>query len=668
MAVEGLERRWGLEGSQYSDGLAGRAMESSHLSSYPECMNGSARVLGRLLVTAGAVGEQELAAALDEQRSTHERLGEVLVRRGVDPDAVARALAAQLRLPYAERPLTPERSALVLVDQSLALRSRVLPLAVRERRLRVAMADPLDAAAVDDLQFQTGRRIEPVVAVPGAVDEALAAAYGAEAVQALLTRLPASARAAGQEEAAADVAEVSALRRASEAPPIVALVDLVLARAVAARASDVHVEPVGACLRVRARVDGVLRELLELPEHAAAAVVSRIKIMAGLDIAVKRRPQDGRCGVRVEGRELGLRVSTLPSTGGEKVVLRLLDSGNAGMSLDNLGLPPSTRARLDRLLGRGHGVLLVTGPTGSGKTTMLYTALGALDRERRNIVTLEDPIEYQLPGLTQVQVHERAGLTFAVALRAVLRQDPDVVMIGEMRDRETVEIGMAAALTGHLVLSTLHTNDAPGAVARLVEMGAAPYLIAGGLIGVLAQRLARRLCTHCRAPYEADPDQLRELGLPAQPVRLHAARGCKRCDGEGYRGRIGIFELLVVDTRIRELLLMRADAGALRAAARTAGMEPLGHDAWEKVRAGVTTLDEVRPLLTLISDEAPVCPGCGGAIRRDFVACPACGHILRKRCQCGTVFDEGWQFCVACGASADDAPPGNHPGTERVSD
>ncbi|HEX6939834.1 MAG TPA: ATPase, T2SS/T4P/T4SS family [Longimicrobiales bacterium] len=636
-------------------------------------MSGPPRVLGRLLVAAGAIAESQLDAALEEQRRTRERLGEVLVRRGVDPEHVARALAAQLRLPYAEPPLVPEPAALECVDRELALRHRVVPLSLAERGLRLATADPLDGTALDDLRFQTGRRIEPVVATAAAVDQALTAAYGPAAVEALLARLPgaitARPRGAGivgeasapygaggaAESLTAAGDEVTALRRASEAPPVIALVDLVLARAIAARASDIHIEPAGGQLRVRARVDGVLRPLLELPAHTGLAVVSRLKIMAGLDIAVKRLPQDGRTAARVDGRELGLRVSTLPANEGEKVVLRLLDGGDTGHDLDELGFDPTTRERLAGLLGRGHGVILVTGPTGSGKTTTLYAALASLDRERRNVITLEDPIEYRLPGLTQVQVHRRAGLTFATALRAVLRQDPDVIMVGEMRDRETAEVGMAAALTGHLVLSTLHTNDAPGAVARLVEMGTPRYLVAGALIGVLAQRLARRLCTHCREPREAAGDELRRLGLPGRPTTVYDARGCTRCDGTGYHGRVGIFELLVVDARIRRLVLRRAPADAIRDAARAGGMTPLGGDAWNKVRAGLTSLDEVRPLLSLLADEAPVCPGCGASIRHDFLVCPGCGLTLRSRCACGTPLEDGWRHCPVCAAAANGA-------------
>ncbi len=616
------------------------------------------RALGRMLLDAGAISPEELEHALDLQRREGRRLGELLVRGGLDPERVARALAVQLGLAYAPPPLRPGADALRLVGRPLAVRLRALPLALADRALRVAMADPLDIAAVDDLQFQTGRRVQPVVATGAAVERGIVAAYGGDAVRALVSRLPGKAAPpGGTAPPAAPADEKGAeLRRAAEAPPIIALVELILARAVTARASDIHIEPAAGRMRVRVRVDGVLREILDLPASAAAAVVSRLKVMAGLDISVKRRPQDGRAAIAVEGRDLALRMSTLPSRHGEKVVLRLLDPRNSGRPLDALDLEPADRRRLDALLGRGHGVLLVTGPTGSGKTTTLYAALAALDRARRNIITLEDPIEYQLEGITQVQVHRRAGLGFAAALRAVLRQDPDVIMVGEMRDRATVQVGLAAALTGHLVLSTLHTNDAPGAVTRLLEMKAPAYLVAGALIGVVAQRLVRRLCPHCRAPRDAAPAELAALGLPSRPARLFEPAGCPRCDGTGFAGRVGIFEVLVVDARVRELILRRAPADAVREAARAAGSQSLALDAWRKLGRGLTSLGEVAPFLALLADEAPLCPRCAAPVRAAYNACPRCAHTLRHRCRCGAALDPAWRCCPACAAPLPDAP------------
>jgi type IV pilus assembly protein PilB len=601
--------------------------------------------IGQILLGLGVIDEGELEAALAEQRRTGERLGVVLCRRGVDAEQVARALARQLRLQHAAAPLQPTAAALRLLDGTLAARLRAVPLALTDRGLRVAMADPLDMAATDDLRFRTGRRIEAVVATPAAVEAALVAAYHATAMDTVLTKLPLATTTTGP---ALPAEAVDDLRRASEAPPVVALVDLVLARAVQQRASDLHFEPIGGNLRVRARIDGVLRELMPLPPQSRGAIVSRLKVMAGLDISVKRRPQDGRGAVRVQDRELALRVSTLPTHTGEKVVLRLLDSSDAAQRLDHLGMSPPLHAEFRRLIARPHGVLLVTGPTGSGKTTTLYAALAALDRERNNVVTLEDPVEYRLAGLTQIQVHRKAGLGFAAALRAVLRQDPDVVMLGELRDRETVEIALAAALTGHLVLSTLHTNDAASAPARLYEMGAPPYLVAGGLIGVLAQRLARRLCGHCRAQRIMRAAQLAAFGVPARDTQLFVPVGCDRCDGTGYRGRIGIFELLTVSQSIRQRILRRASPDSLRAHAQSEGLVLMGADAWTKVRAGLTTLAEVAPLLITAADAGAVCPHCGSITRAPFAACVHCGARLRDRCRCGRTLERDWRFCPAC--------------------
>jgi type IV pilus assembly protein PilB len=607
--------------------------------------------LGQMLLAQGTITTALLDTALAEQRRTGERLGVLLVRRGADAEHIARVLARQLRLPYAAAPLQSDPAALRLIDRDLATRLRVVPLSVSERALRVAMADPLDLDATEDLRFRTRMRIEPCVASVAAVEAALVAAYSANAVSDALTKLPSAGV-----EAARDISPemVDTLRRASEAPPVMALVDLMLAQAVQQRASDLHIEPTGTTVRVRARVDGVLRELMVLPPHSRGAVVSRIKIMAGLDISVKRRPQDGRSATRVQGRELALRVSTLPTHAGEKVVVRLLDAANAGQCIDQLGMGAVLETQFTRLLGRSHGVLLVTGPTGSGKTTTLYAALAALDRERRNLITLEDPVEYRLPGLTQVQVHRKAGLGFAAALRAVLRQDPDVIMVGELRDRETVEIALAAALTGHLVLSTLHTNDAASAPARLHEMGAPAYLVAAGLIGVLAQRLARRLCVHCRAQRTARAGELAVPGLRHRDVQVFAPVGCVRCDGTGYRGRVGIYELLVVSSRMRERIVRRAPAAALAEIARSEGFTTLGHDAWDKVRAGLTSIQEVAPLLALAEVDRAPCPQCAAPTRAAYSACPACGVRLRRRCTCGAVMDPAWQYCAACGTKTRD--------------
>ena len=524
----------------------------------------SSRVIGQLLLAAQHITDEQLAAALREQRTTRERLGDILVKQGVAPRCIAQALACQLRLAYMDPPLQPESAAIQLVDRATAERLRIIPLTVREKHLRVAMVDPLDMAAVDDLQFRTGKRVEPVVAEPAAVESALASYE--PALSALLERIPIRAQSIDSDDE---------LRRASEAPPVVAVVDHILNSAVRVGASDIHIEPAADAVMVRGRVDGALRELLTLPRHTLPAIVSRIKVMAALDISIKRRPQDGRTTFRTAGRETHARVSTLPANGAEKVVLRLLDGMQRFAGLSELGMSETTLHHVRRMLGHPHGVILVTGPTGSGKSTTLYAALCELDRHTRNIITLEDPVEYKLKGITQVQVDRRAGLSFPRVLRAVLRQDPDVIMVGEMRDRETVEVALAAAMTGHLVLSTLHTNDAPSAITRLLDMGAQPYLIAATVIGVVAQRLVRRTCRSC------------------------GGTGCGDCAGAGYRGRIGIYEAMPVGAALRTLIARRATADQLRNLARSNGMESLADDAGAKVATALTTPTEAAPLLTL---------------------------------------------------------------------
>ena len=530
-------------------------------------------VLGAMLQSAGCITADMVAQAVEEQRTTGERIGAVLVRLGADPEDVARTLALQVRMRYMGPPLRVDPAAVALVNASLARRLRALPVRCDERAVTVALTDPLDVAVLDDLRFRLGRRVEPVVVSPATLEQAIQNAYDDGAVRDLARRFNGNTRVRAAAQAPTPD-ELSALRRASEAAPIVELVNLLIERAIARRASDVHVEPAEEGLHVRARIDGVLAPLFDIPNEAAGAVVSRIKIMAGLDIAVRLRPQDGRATAAGGDGSVALRVSTLPALGGEKVVLRLLRGGAAAPGLDELGMDATTLSRVERMLTQPHGVLLVTGPTGSGKTTTLYGMLASLDRARRNIITLEDPVEYRLPGVTQVQVHARAGLGFADALRAVLRQDPDIIMVGELRDKESAGIALSAALTGHLVLATLHTNDAPTAATRLCELGMPPYLVAGTLLGVIAQRLARCICVQCNGG------------------------GCRNCDG-GLHGRTGVYEVLVTDDAIRARILRRAPAHVIRAAARAGGMRTLGEDARRLVDAGVTREDEVAALLAL---------------------------------------------------------------------
>ncbi|MBT8395328.1 MAG: Flp pilus assembly complex ATPase component TadA [Gemmatimonadetes bacterium] len=578
------------------------------------------KILGELLVEAGATTRAEVDRALAGQPGSGLRLGALMVRHGwVDEEAVARCLALQLGLPYETPPLDPSPEALSTVRPELARRGKVLPLSTSGRSLRLAMADPLDLGVVDDVQFQSGRRVEPVVVSEGALLDGLARTLGAE-LQGLLEELPHRWQGEEVEERARD------LERAARSAPVVRLVDHILARAVNADASDVHIEEHEDGIRVRYRLDGILRTELGLPPASMDAVLSRLKIMAGMDISVKRRPQDGGMAFERGKTALTLRVSSLPVKGGEKIVVRILDPAKAPRSLDQLGLTDQDLRRLRGLMKTGQGVILAAGPTGSGKSSTLFGALGELDREGCNLVTLEDPVEYRLPGANQVQVNPKAGLTFPAALRSVLRQDPDIIMVGEIRDRETAEIAMAAAVTGHLVLSTIHTVDAPGAITRLLNMGVPSYLLAGGLAGVVAQRLVRRFCRRCRGG---------------------DAKTCRDCH-DGYRGRTGVFQVLVMTDGLREHVVSGASLGTLRQLATRGGMLSLKEDALRKVAEGVTSPHEVGRVIHGDRGVSLPCRECGGEVPLGSHGCPWCGAGRINACSCGAQLRPRWRFCPNC--------------------
>jgi general secretion pathway protein E len=510
------------------------------------------------------------AARARDGRTLADALGDLGV---ADPAAFTRALADRAGLPFAPAaPALPARELLDAVPMPFAKRHLVLPLERDAAGLRVAVADPGAAlAALDDLRFLGGGAVRPLVVPPAALREAIVRAYDAAARSAADTMD--AIEETGLELAAHVLDEPPDLLEAGDEAPVIRLVNALLFQAVKDGASDIHVEPYERALVVRFRVDGLLHEVLAPPPRLHPTIVSRLKVMAGLDIAERRLPQDGRLRVRIAGRDVDVRVAVVPTTFGERVVLRLLDRAATALALADLGLAPAPRAGLERLLGQSHGIVLVTGPTGSGKTTTLYAVLRRLATGERNIMTIEDPVEYQLRGIGQIQVSPRIALTFASGLRAVLRQDPDVILVGEIRDRETVEIAMQAALTGHLVFATLHTNDACGAMTRLLDMGVEPFLIASSVLGVLAQRLVRRRCAACAGD--------------------GAASRCAACRGTGHRGRTAIHELLVVDDAVRALVMARADAAAIRRHATAAGMVPLRDDGLAKAAAGVTTVAEV---------------------------------------------------------------------------
>ena len=581
-------------------------------------MSDSSIRLGQILVAAGALRPTRLEEALAEQPASGDRLGALLVRRGwVDGEAVARALAEQARAPYvAPDHLRPEREVLALVSAELARKRGVLPLRTESRRLVVATADPSDPTPLDEVRFQTGRRVVPVVASERALARAVEVAYGT-ALSSLVEQIPA--------EAEPEPVVRRALEMEASAAPVVRLVDQMLRDAVERRASDLHVEGEEGRVRVRIRVDGVLRTLVQLPRASHAAVISRIKVLGGMDIAERRRPQDGGFLLPHGGAQLTLRVSTVPVGDGEKAVLRILDPSDAPTSLDDLGLASRDLSRLRRVLAAGQGLILASGPTGSGKSTTLFAALAEVDRSRLNVVTLEDPVEYRVPGVTQIHVRRAAGLTFPSLLRAVLRQDPDVLMIGEIRDRETAEIAMSAAVTGHLVLSSIHTTDAPGAVARLTHMGVPPYLVAGGLSAVVAQRLVRQCCGACAGRRE----------------------GCDRCV-DGLLGRTGVFQVLVVNDAIREEIVTSGRVEVVRRLGRRSGMGTLVEDARRKVAERLTLPGEVGRVLQGDPGAAVPCDACDADVPSGALGCPACGRPLARTCRCGERLREWWRYCPAC--------------------
>ena len=546
-------------------------------------------LIGQHLVAQGKLSARDLDRALTAQRETGGLLGRVLVRLGLVSELdVASGLAAQMNLPLVLADAFPAVPPIVKQVAPAFFRThRILPLDIRDDLLNVVMATPQDEFALRALKLASGLRVAAAIGIESEIDAALARALEGDA--------PDNAE-VEEMEAATATEFVEHLRDLASEAPVIRLVNVVISRVTDLRASDIHLEPFDDGLHVRYRVDGVIDTFEVIEPRLAAAVVSRLKLLAQLNIAERRLPQDGRIKTRVKGRELDLRVSTVPTVHGESVVLRVLDRASMRFSLAELGFSPDTLTRFEALLARPHGILLVTGPTGSGKTTTLYGALSKLDANALKILTVEDPVEYQLDGVNQIHVHPQIGLTFANALRSILRQDPDIIMIGEMRDGETAQIAVQSALTGHLVLSTLHTNTAASAVVRMQDMGVESYLITSTVNGVLSQRLVRRLCEHCRQPAQLPPELVASSGLSRvlKPgAVVFAAAGCAQCRGTGYLGRAAIHELLVVDEPIREAILRGADAAQLQEIARKGGLVTLYEDGLRKVATGVTSLEEV---------------------------------------------------------------------------
>jgi len=555
---------------------------------------GDATPLGALLIDEGLLTDAQLDAALAEQARSGKPLGRLLIESGTISEAeLVRTLARQVGLEFVDlNDRAVDGSVAALVSESLARRYQAIPIGWEDGRLVVAMADPSNVFAVDDIRAIAGAEVRTVVATASQINETIERFYRIDSdVDAVVQ--------AATEDADDDAIDLANVSELVEDAPIVKFVNLLVTQAVGDRASDIHVEPAEHDLRIRFRIDGVLHEVMRSPRSIQAGVISRLKVMADINIAERRIPQDGRISMKVGGRGIDLRVATLPTVYGEKVVMRILDKGQAVLRLDELGFLPETEHRFQTSCNQPYGTILATGPTGSGKSTTLYAALNTLNKPDRNIITVEDPVEYRMPGINQVQINPKAGLTFASALRSILRSDPDIVLVGEIRDRETAVIAVEAALTGHLVLSTLHTNDAASTPLRLVEMGVEPFLVTSALDCVVAQRLARRLCDKCKESYQPTESELLEVGWPMQDVdnsewpMLYRAIGCTTCGRTGYKGRFALHEVMLVTEEIERLIIERRSTEDLQKTAEMQGMLTLKSDGLRKVAMGYTSLEEI---------------------------------------------------------------------------
>ena len=562
------------------------------------------RRLGDLLVNEGLISQEQLQRALSEQKGSNEKLGTILVRlQFIHEDQLIGFLSRQYGIPsitLSELDIDPD--VVRLVPAQIARKYDVLPVKRTGNALTLAMADPTNVFALDDVAFMTNLQVLPVVASQGAIRQTIERIYEpqlsalSEVITALEGEAPDVELVEGGEDVAPSKIDIFELKDASEEAPVVKLVNLILTDAIRRGSSDIHLEPYEKVFRVRYRIDGVLQEMMAPPKRLEPALLSRVKIMSNLDIAERRLPQDGRIKIRYSNREIDLRVSTLPTIYGEKIVMRILDKEALTLDLSKLGFDDWSMENFKKAIHQPYGMILITGPTGSGKTTTLYSAVHTINSPDINIMTAEDPVEYNLKGINQVQINEEIGRTFAAVLRSFLRQDPDVILVGETRDLETAQIAIRAALTGHLVFSTLHTNDAPGTIARLQDMGIPPFLVASSILMVMAQRLARRVCKECRDPYEADEESLSAYGHVPQglgKVTLYKGKGCQACNFTGMKGRTAIYEVMPVTPEIRELILRGATTTETRDLATQQGMKTLRQAGLLKVLEGQTTAEEI---------------------------------------------------------------------------
>ncbi|PIP68663.1 MAG: type II secretion system protein GspE [Candidatus Omnitrophica bacterium CG_4_9_14_0_2_um_filter_42_8] len=545
----------------------------------------------QILFEKAVITKEQLDKAMEESKKKGMSVGKVIVRSGMaTEEAYAQAASEALDVPYVNlESYIIDTEVIKLIPEAMAQKYKAVPIFKIRDILTVAMVDPKDIVAIDDLSRKAKCDIEAMLSTESAIANAIEQYYGtSSSFDDVVKDIDKENRfkSAGAEFDSTKLAEIA------EEAPVIKLVNMIIMQAVKDKASDIHIEPEETRLAVRFRIDGILHEMFSPPKHLEPALMSRIKVLSKMDIAEKRKPQDGRFNMKAMDRDIDLRVSSFPTIYGENIVIRILDRGSILMGLDKVGFTGETQKEFEKFIKYPHGIILVTGPTGSGKTTTLYSALSTIDSEEKNVITIEDPVEYHLGRIRQSQVNPKAGLTFAAGLRSILRQDPDIIMVGEIRDKETAEISVQAALTGHLVFSTLHTNDAAGALSRLIDMGIEPFLISSSMLGILAQRLVRKICDKCKEEYIPSEDILKGLGV-GQKKGFFKGKGCSVCKNTGYSGRIGIFELLIVNDKIRKLIVDKASSDVIKKTAIETGMKTLRDDGLDKVLKGITTPEEV---------------------------------------------------------------------------
>lgn len=610
------------------------------------------RKLGELLVETGLLSREKIKKALDAQKGTDKRLGQVLIEADlISAEEISFALAMQLKVPFVDlRDLSIEGLVIESIPEEVCKKFVCVPIDRKNNVLDVSMSDPLDLNMMKELQFITGLNIQPSISTANQILDLIQHHYHPEKSLDDVTDELNSEEFLEFSREEEEVASEDNLDRLQDSP-FIKMVDLIIRNAIKKAASDVHIEAQENCVRVRNRVDGVLQDAIKLPRWTQAIIISRIKVLGGMDIAERRLPQDGRIKVKAKNFSADLRVSTLPTFYGEKAVIRILNTQESFLSLKELGYREENLSMLNRFIRRPQGMILITGPTGSGKTSTLYASLRKIKSDEVNIITVEDPVEYELQGINQVQINEKVGLTFPFILRSILRQDPNVLMVGEIRDQETAEIALQASLTGHLVLSTLHTNDAVSAVTRLVDIGIPPFMIASSVVGIVAQRLVRKICTGCKEEYIPNPDLLSRLSMSQEdlPFKFYQGVGCAQCNNTGFKGRTAIEEILIMGYKIRDLIQSGASADIIREAAMATGMTTLGFSGLEKIRMGITTIEEVLKAVYQKEELTTICPHCGKAVSLDFKDCPFCRHQLVPTCNsCNRVVQSEWVVCPFC--------------------